>query len=301
MRHPDHIPGCRRRTAARPCLAALALLAAGGCSPMRYSVDHVMVPLLENSREAAFLSDDIQTFRDASPSNLFLLEGMINTSPDNPDLRLTAAMLYFSYAFAFVEDRDEEYASLLYRKGRDHAYAVLVRNRAVPADPGVPFSEFEGRLPDLRPRDAEAAVWAAVNWAQHIGLHLDETSVMRDIPKATGLLERAAELDPGYFAGLSFVTIGSLESFKPPLMGGDPEASAAAFERAFALGGNSFLLARYFYARFYAYRMLDDVLFAETLEGVIDAELPDDDPYRLLNLIAKDKARSLLKEKDDLF
>ena len=80
-------------------ILAMSVLFSAGCSPTRYSVRHVMVPLLENSREAAFMSDDLRTFGDASASNLFLLEGMIHTDPDNSDLRLTASMLYFSYAF----------------------------------------------------------------------------------------------------------------------------------------------------------------------------------------------------------
>jgi hypothetical protein len=279
----------------------MGLLVGSGCSPTKYSVDHVMVPLLGNSRDAAFSSNDVRTFRDAAASNLFLLEGMIRTSPDNEELRLNASMLYFSYAFAFIEDTDPDYASLLYEKGRDHAYAVVTRNRKMPAQPDVAFDTFEAALPELREKDVPGAVWVAVNWAQYISQHLDSTAILRDIPKVTSLLDRVVELDPTYFEGMVYVTLGSLHAFKPPIMGGDPEASEASFQNAFAITGDSFLLSRYMYARFYAYRMQDVELFEETLNKVIALELPEDDPNRLLNLIAKDKSRSLLEESDELF
>jgi len=95
--------------------------------------------------------------------------------------------------------------------------------------------------------------------------------------------------------------IGSLYSFKPPIMGGDPEASRENFEKAFAISGESFLLSRYFYARYYAYRVMDDGLFAETLGGVIAAKITPDDPYKLLNIIAKERSSILLGEIDELF
>jgi len=272
-----------------------------GCSPVDYSVRHVMVPLLENSREAAFLSDDMRTFGDASASNLFLLEGMIHTDSENSDLRLTASMLYFSYAFAFQEDTDPEYASLLYGKGLKHAWYALLLDSDLPLDRDMPYSEFEVLVPQLEADAVPAAVWVAVNWSQYINLHLDDTSVMRAVPKVQALLERVIELDGTFFEGMPYVLAGSLHAFKPPMMGGDTDASLANFESAFAVSGNSFLLAQYFYARFYTYRMMDEALFTQTLEEVIAAEVVEGDPYRLLNLIAQDKSRQLLEEAYDLF
>jgi hypothetical protein len=290
-----------RRFPAVLSVLALVTIVANGCSPSKYAVGSVMVPVMDNARDAAFESEDVQTFRDAAPANIFLIEGLIRTDPDERDLLLNAAMLYFAYAFSFVEDIDPGYASLLYKKGFGHGYAALAMNKKMPASPDVPFDEFDAALPELRKKDVPAAVWASVNWSQFISLHIDSTAVLRDIPKVTRLLERVVELDPEYFAGLPYVLMGTLYSFKPPMMGGDPEASAENFEKAFAMAGESFLLSKYFYARFYTYRVQDDELFENTLEGVIAATLPEEDPYRLLNLIAKEKSRILLGEIDELF
>jgi hypothetical protein len=282
-------------------LASAALLGAFGCSPAKYSVGHVMVPVLDNARDAIMESDDLRTFQDGAAANLVLMEGLIRTDPSNAALRLNAAMTYFSYAFSTHEDSDPAYASQLYLKGAAHGKAALAKNKKLASDWSVPFEEFEKTLSALREKDVPAAVWSAANWAQFISLHLDSTAVLRDIPKVTALLERAAELDGSYFAGLPHIMIGSLHAFRPPMFGGSPEKSRENFEKAFAIGGESFLLAKYFYARFYLYRMQEADEFAHVLEAVGTAPRAETDPYRLLNLIARQKSASLLGEMDELF
>lgn len=280
-------------------LAAAALSA--GCSTSRMAVG-AMAPILDNARDAAMASDDVRTFRDAAPANLFLLEGLIATDPDNVDLRINASILYFSYAFAFIEDEDPSYASLLYRKGMTHGRAALLsKNKKLARDWDVPFDDFAATLPELRDKDVPAAVWTSANWAQFIAIHLDSTAVLRDIPKVTSLLDRAAGIDGAFFEGLPYVMIGSLHAFRPPMMGGSPEKSLENFEKAFAASQHDMLLSRVFYARFYCYRIQDADLFENTLREVIAAPVSDEDPYRMLNLIAKDKAAKLLGEIDELF
>lgn len=295
----------RKPTPRRRSLSLLApvivVVAAFGCSPAKFSVGHVMVPVLNNARDAAMASDDLRTFQDGAAANLFLMEGLIRTDPKNDDLRLNAAMLYFSYAFSSFEDTEPSYASQLYLKGVDHARAALRDNKKLAADWNVPFEEFEASLAAMKKRDVPAAVWAAANWAQFIALHLDSTAVLRDIPKVTALLERSAELDGAYFQGLPHVMIGSLHAFRPPMFGGDPEKSRASFEQAFAVAAESFLLPRYFFARFYLYRVQDGDEFRSVLEDVVAAPGAAEDPYRLLNLIARQRSQTLLGEIDDMF
>jgi hypothetical protein len=117
----------------------------------------------------------------------------------------------------------------------------------------------------------------------------------------TALLERSAELDGAFFQGLPHVMIGSLHAFRPPMFGGDPGKSKTSFEQAFALAGDSFLLPRYFVARYYLYRIQDGDEFRRVLDEVIAAPPAAEDPYRLLNLIARRRSQTLRGEADDLF
>lgn len=287
-----------KRHASLLCAAALLV---SGCSTAKFSVGHVMVPVLDNARDAAMASDDLRTFQDGAAANLFLMEGLIRTDPGNESLRLNASMLYFSYAFSTHEETDPEYASQLYLKGVAHGRAALARNQKLLRDWSVPLEQFEQAMPALRKKDVPAAVWTAANWAQFISLHLDSTAVLRDIPKVTALLTRCTELDGGYFHGLPYVMVGSLHAFRPPMFGGSPEKSLESFNRAFAASGDSFLLPRYFFAKFYLYRIQDADEFRRVLGEVTAAPVPADDPYQLLNVIARRKSASLLGDADDLF
>jgi len=301
----EHGGGNRRQDPRKRALlaatAAMLFAMLSGCSTAKFSVGHVMVPVLDNARDAAMASDDLRTFQDGAAANLFLLEGLIRTDPKNQSLRLNATMLYFSYAFSTHEETDPQYASQLYLKGVAHGRAALTRNKKLPADWGIPLEQFEQAMPALRKQDVPAAVWTAANWAQFISIHLDSTAVLRDIPKVTALLVRCTELDGAYFNGLPHVMVGSLHAFRPPMFGGSPEKSLESFQQAFALAGDSFLLPRYFFARFYLYRIQDGDEFRRVLGEVVAAPEPADNPYRLLNLIARKKSLSLLGEADDLF
>ena len=93
---------------------------------------------------------------------------------------------------------------------------------------------------------------------------------------------------------------GSLHAFRPPMFGGSPEKSLENFNKAFAAAGDTFLLPRYFFAKFYLYRIQDGDEFRRVL-GEVSATPGADDPYQLLNLIARKKSASLLGEADDLF
>jgi hypothetical protein len=283
------------------CAAGLiAVSSLSGCSPAGLAVG-AMTPILENTKVAAFESDDIRTFNAATPSNLLLLEGLIQTRPDRRELRLTASMLYFSYAFTFDDPADMDYASTLYSKGFGHGRYALFDDKEIRSAWDAPFDEFVEATKGLTRKDLEPAVWTVANWSQLVALHLDSTQVLVEIPRLVALLERAVEIDGAYFQGLPYMILGSLHAFRPPLMGGDPEASRENFEAAFRVTDGKFLLAHYFYAKFYCYRIQDAEEFESRLRWVIaqpDSILPE---YRLLNVIAKKKAAGLLKEKDELF
>ncbi len=260
-----------------------------------------MVPILENARDAALESKDVPTFRAAAPSNIFLIEGLIRTDPDNRRLRLSASMLYFSYGFAFIEEEDEAYASYLYLQGLSHGKAALFRNKKVREMWDGNVRTFSDMATFLNEKDLPALVWTAANWSQFVSLHLDSTEVLLDIPRVTVLLERAVELDGAYFEGLPHIILGSLHAFRPPLMGGSPEKSKENFDSAFEISERKFLLTNYFFARHYCYRIQDADMFKEMLEEILLQPLSILPRYRLLNEIAKRKGKILLGEVDELF
>jgi hypothetical protein len=55
------------------------------------------------------------------------------------------------------------------------------------------------------------------------------------------------------------------------------------------------------FARYYAVRVQDRVLFSKTLQGVIDAPVDEVPELTLANTLAKEKAREMLEKVDDYF
>ena len=281
-------------------VCALLLPALVGCSRTKLAVG-AMGPILENTKLAALASNDVRTFTAGAPSNLLLMEGLIRTEPESRSLRVTASMSYFSYAFLFDDPADEGYASMLYLKGLEHGKAALLLNEKMRAAWDKPFDQFVEGTKQLTDKDLEAAVWTVANWSQFIALHLDSTQVLTQIPRVVALLERAIQIDGEYLEGLPLMIMGSLHAFRPPLMGGNPEASRKAFDAAIAVSEGKFLLASYFYAKFYCYRVQDADEFEKRLLYVLeqpDTIMPE---YRLMNAMAKQRAATLLKEKNELF
>jgi hypothetical protein len=278
--------------------ALLPLCAA--CSTSRLAVG-AMIPILENTKTAALASNDLRTFKAATPSSILLLEGLAATEPGNDDLRINLAMMYFAYAFTLDEADDEAYASSLYIKGFEHGKLALFDNDDIEAAWDGPFDAFVAAAGRVERRDLEALVWTVANWSQFISLHLDSTEVLIQIPRVTGLLERAIELDGSFFGGLPHIILASLHAFRPPMLGGNPEASKENFDAAISLTEGRFLLAQYFLARFYCHRIQDPDMFEEALKSVMGQSVNIWPQYRLLNALAIEKSARLLEEKDDLF
>jgi len=295
-------------TFARPsrCRLALALvlaataLAAAGCSTTKLAVGS-MVPILEESVAAGLSATDLALVRDGMPANLVLLDGLVRSDP-RPELLTLGAELYFSYAFAFVEDEDPERAAGLYAVGRDYGRRALADDKKLAAalESGRP-EELAPALARLDQEDVPALVWAAAAWAGWANLSLDQPAAVADLPSIQLLLERADELDPGYMYGVPPLLLGSFHAARPPLLGGDPERARRYFVRATEVGEGKLLLAPVFEARYYARSVLDEELFARRLNAVLATPVDIAPDIRLLNAVAQRKARDLLARQDEFF
>jgi len=260
-----------------------------------------LVPIVEQARRVALASPDVETFVAAAPAQIFLVEGALGESPGNDKLRITASMLYFAYAFAKAEEGNPSYASYLYHKGMEHGRRALSSRKRLARCWEGRLEEFEEALGGLRRSDVPAATWTAANWGQWINLNLDSTAVLAEVPKLVALLERICTLDGSYMEGLPYIMLGSVQSLRPPLMGGNPEQARESFQKAFALSGGKMLLAYYFHARYYCYRIFDRRCFEESLARVLSTPAEALPALRLLNALAKDKALRLLEEEDEIF
>lgn len=259
-----------------------------------------MEPILENSSSALYEETDYDLAKIAIPGNLKLIEGLIKSDPENDKLLLLAAEGYSGYAMGFLEDNEPERAKNLYLRARDYAVRVLHDKY------DIDFLEmettpFDSLVKIMTNEDVPALFWTGFSWAGYINLSLTEPSAIIALTKVQAMMQRIEQLQPEYFNAAVYLFFGSIYGMKPRILGGDPEKAKINFEKNLRITNNSFLLSYVYMAKFYAAKILDEELFDQYLNHVIQAEQNPDPQKRLMDAIAKQKAKHLLAMKEELF
>jgi len=242
----------------------------------------------------------LRLIREGMVSYLMLIDGMVEALPDNKRLLISAAQLYASYASAFFQDTDKEYAAALYARAKDYALRALEQNDF--KNPATrPFDDFESSLYDFGEKDVPYIFWAASCWGSWISLNQGSIEAMAELPRVELLMKRVLELDEAFYYGGAHIFMGVLDASKPRVAGGDLNRARDHFLKAIELGDGKFLMARIYYADYYAKKAFNRELFISILEKVrkIPADITPE--LTLLNTVAHTKAKEMLNQVDEYF
>ncbi len=276
----------------------IALLTA--CATGKTMTVAATASLLEDVANASYKQSDLLLIRRGMPAYLMLIDGMVEALPDNKRLLISAAQLYASYASAFIQDEDKVYATALYARAKDYALSALDHN-GFKNPASRPFDDFEIGLHDLTKEDVPFIFWAASCWGSWISLNQGSMEAMAELPRVELLMKTVLKLDEAFYYGGAHIFMGVLDASKPRVAGGDLERARDHFLKAIELGDGRFLMARIYYADYYAKKAFDRELFISILEKVL--ELPADIPpeLTLLNTVAHTKAKEMLSQVDEYF
>lgn len=277
-------------------LAALAFMLLAGCA----SIANKASQRLSDSLTAGILEqDDIATARDGIPAWLLLVDGMIQSDPNNVGVLLAGSKLYGAYAGGFVDDAAR--AKRLSARSFDYARrAVCIQGKALCAQLDAPFEAFEAEVAKLRIADVRVTYALAAAWAGRIQANSDDWKAIADIPRVQALLDRVTALQPDYSGGEPYMYLGVLACLRPASLGGKPEQGKADFEKALALSGGRNQMVRVLYAERYARLVFDQELHDRLLGEVLAAD-PHADKLTLINVLAQERARKLLASGKDYF
>jgi len=282
-------------------LAALLLGHLSGCGVTNKVAVGTLIPMMQSTLDATYRDRDVETVREGLAANLMLLRGVAEDNPGTEEFRIMAAQAYFSFALGFVEDYEPDRALLLYgegwRLGREYLetqdwFRDAEAQKPTPSQAALDRIDYD---------DVPLLFWTLANWARWISTNLGDPAAVAQLPRVEMYLQRIIELRPDYFMGLPLAMQGSLQSFRPEMLGGKPEESRQNFEEALRISGNRMLYFHVLYAEYYCRRMFDEDCFVERLTRVLEASdtlLPE---YQLWNEVAKDKAAFLLEMQDELF
>lgn len=256
--------------------------------------------LLEDIAKSANKQSDLRLIREGMPSYLMLIDGMVEAVPDNERLLITAAQGYASFAAAFIQDEDKEYAKVLYSRAKNYALRAL-EQIGFQNPLTRPFDDFELALNTIDKQDVDYVFWAASCWGNWISLNLGSIEAVAELPRVELMMKKVLNLDEGFYYGGAHIFMGILYGSRPKIAGGDLERANKHFQKAIELGRGEFLNTYIYYARYYAKKAFDKDAFISSLETVLKTPVDINPELTLLNSVAHSKAEDMLKEVEEYF
>jgi len=256
--------------------------------------------LLEDIAKSAYRQSDLRLIREGMPAYLMLIDGMVEAVPDNKRLLINAAQAYASFASAFIQDEDQDYARVLYARAKEYGLRALQKIGMLDPD-SKPFEAFEADMDRLSKKDVPYIFWAASCWGNWISLSQGSIKALAELPRVEILMKKVLELDEEFYYGGAHIFMGILNGSKPRMAGGNPDLAREHFLKAIELGRGEFLMAYIFYADYYAKKVFDKDIYISSLETALNTPANINPDLTLINTVAHTKAKLMLGEADDYF
>lgn len=257
--------------------------------------------VLEEGVQALYEETDLIIAEASLVSHLKLVESFLKSDPTNRGLLLLLSQGYYAYAMGFVEDEDQQRAQLLYLRGRNYALKALETDVHVADLLELTLDDFQSAIGEVKEKKLSSLFWCAMNWGNWILLNLNKPHALIDLAKVEMMMKHVLDIKESIFFASPHIFFGILDAARPVLLGGNPKRALKHFESAQSLNKQQLMLIDFYVARFYAVQILDDHLFEEKLQHVIDFDVTSVPDIALLNKIAQMKARLWMNKKNELF
>jgi len=281
-------------------LIILILSVLASCYPSKKLTVIPTAALLEDVVKASSRQSDLKTIRDGMPAYLMLMDGMIEAWPENERILLAAAQANSAYASAFLAGDEKAYALELYGKAMRYALKAFELN-AFRNPKTSSFEEFEKELSRLDKKHVPYVFWAAACWGNWIGLNLNSMEAQAQLPRVEMMMKRVLVLDESYHYGGPHLFMGIWFASRPKIAGGNLDTARQHFLKAIELGQKKFLMAKIYYAEYYAKKTFDQALFTSILNEVLETPVDIDPELTLINTVAHRKAQEMLIDAQDYF
>lgn len=284
-------------------ILSLTLLTHWSCGVVNTVAVNATTEIVDYGLGSVFEESDLDLAEKAIPANLVLLEALYRAKEkDDEHLALLLTQGYTGYTLGFVEDVDAERAKVLYRRARDYGLRALQnksKNFAHAVDDDV--ATFKQRLENFSNEDVPLMFWTANAWGNLINVSIADPTVLVDLPKVNAMMEFVLTHDEGYFYGSAHLYFATILATVPKNLGGKPDSAKFHFDKCFAFSQNKFLLPYVYMAKSYCVQVQNKELFQQLLTTVEETSLEVLPEQRLVNAIAKRKAKKLAERIDELF
>ena len=284
-----------------------------GCSFKKIEVQTLANALTEGSTNAFAMDDDPQLVREALPFALKTMETLLQSAPKNKKLLIGTAAGFVQYSHAFVllpVDAIEKEDLNKARQRRDRAKRLFLRARNYGlraleiSHPGISDSIIKDPFAAVRradKKDVAALYWTGVAWGSAISVGKDNMALVAELPIVSAVMERALDLDESWQNGAIHEFFIVFNANRSKAEGGGIDKAEKHFQRAMELNKGRSISPIVSLAESVCVKQQDRGRFESLLKQVLDFDAEQYPSYRLSNILARQKAKLLLEDIDDLF
>ena len=274
----------------------LSLMLLSGCASL---VSSAASDFADNVTDAMLNQVDPETAKAALPTFIVLLDSLLESDADNPEILSAGALMYATYGGVFAEEPRR--ASRLTQRAREYAgQAMCLSYEPACSWPDATYDEFVATLDGIDAGDAEYLYTYGVASLAFLRAHSDDWNSLAELPQVEALFDRYMNISGDEVNSGVYTFMGILLTLRPPALGGEPERAKAFFEKAIAMTDGRDLGVKVEYAKGYAKLLYERELHDRLLNEVLAAD-PDQDGFVLTNVMAQEEAQALLAEADDYF
>lgn len=258
---------------------------------------------------------DVEMAEKASFGFIKMLEGFYLQNPKDKITLLMLTRSYAGYAFGFTENeilknkgkneaeynKQYERAKLFYGRARKYGLELLNLLPGMSGANDKTLDEFQNGLNKLGKSSAEDLFWIGFAWGNYLNYNKDSVEAIAEAPRVEAIMNRVNALEPGYYYGGPDLFLGAYYGSRPPLLGGNPKLSKEYFDKAIQFTDGKNLMASVTKAQFYTVQVQDGALYKSLLEQVLQADAAALPEVRLMNELAKIRAKILLDRKSFFF
>ncbi|MFV1982063.1 MAG: TRAP transporter TatT component family protein [Thiohalomonadales bacterium] len=259
-------------------------------------------------------NNDPQTVMQALPAYIMLIDGLIESDPEDEELLVASAKLMNSYAGLlgakvdlYVEQPEYQQQIMKEQQKKLNQKALQRVSRALCLYDDnfcdlnkIQFTEFKARLSLVTKDDVEMIYNFGTSWLSWVQVNSDDWNAKAKLPQIKLLMEAVVKLDENWQHAGAHMYLGVLNSLLPETLGGKPEQGKAHFEDAIRLTDGKNLMAKVLFAEYYARLVFNKDLHQQLISEVINSKVSAPG-LTLSNTLAKQKAKVLQLSAADYF
>ncbi len=317
------VPYIRRKIAkishsGRACwlsiIAVLLSLSLANCSVEKMAVQSISDMLGSGGGTVFTGEEDPKLVGDALPFALKLYESLLESVPDHRPLLLATGQAFVLYAYAFVQSPaqmlpEEEIELQLSELARAKKLFLRARRYVLRAlelrHPGLQEAlfaqEWDGNLDFTDQEDVPYLYWAGMAWLGALTTDFFDMELLVTMPRALALVLRILDLDETYDNGAVHEFLATYYGGIPKEIGGSEEKARKHYQRAIELSNGAKASTYLAIATTVSINNQDVKEFKELLEKSLAVDVDAVPEYRLMNILAQEKARWLLEHVEDFF